>query len=310
MEFHLSRELLDQIIFGMENQDTDFYVDTETEDLVTEDQIDPEDEDRYVSIPEWHSVDGYNLMEKFVATLHNPIYRESLRRILASGKGVFRQFKDALKERREIERLWYNFKERAMRDVVVDWYNDLRESWGLERVGLEIEEDTEQLVLTDFIIAPPDPAELSSLEELDRGAFRDMLEGGSDAVASHLYHVERAADPPLSDPRSVVLTAATPSGDIAGFLWSVHDAIAEGHAIARVRQLYVSPEYRGLGLAKTMVTEYLKLAHQQGITEALWPTVGKGQVLADLFQREGGELLQQTFSIDVRHWYVENVLAS
>lgn len=313
MEFQLTRELLDQIIFGMENQDEEFYVDARTEQLVTDRDVDPEDleneEDRYIAIPEWRSVDGYNLMEKFVASLHNPLYRESLRRILASGKGVFRQFKDALKERREIERLWYNFKERAMRDVVLDWYNDLRESWGLERVDLEIEEDTEQLVLTDFLIAPPNAEHLQEIAEMDRQAFRDMYEERSDAFSAYMHRTARAADPALSDPRSIVLAAGTPTGEIAGFLWSIHDEIAEGQTIARVRQVYVKPEFRGLGVAKTMVTEYLKTAHQAGVAEAICPLCGGGQVLSDVFQQEGGELLEQTFAIDVRHWYVENVLS-
>lgn len=312
MEFQLTRELLDQIIFGMENQDEDFYVDTHTEDLVSEREIDTQalenDEDRFVAIPEWRSVDGYNLMEKFVAGLHNPIYRESLRRILASGKGVFRQFKDALKERREIERLWYNFKERAMRDVVLDWYNGLRESWGLERVELEIEEDTEELVLTDFVIAPPEGTAFPELAEMDRHAFRDMYQERSEAFSGYMHRIARAADPAMSDPRSVVLAAGTPSGEVAGFLWSIHDEIAEGQTIARVRQVYVKPEFRGLGVAKTMVTEYLKMAHQAGVAEAICPLCGGGQVLSDVFQQEGGDLLEQTFLIDVRHWYVENVL--
>ena len=155
MTFPLTRELIDQIMFGMENQDTDFLLDLYDQKVVRIDELPDEgqdDEARYIPLPEWRSVDGYNLMEKFVASLHNPIYREILRSILASGKGVFRQFKDALKERQEIERLWYRFKEREMRAHVVEWYNVLRESWGLARIGDPEDEGTEVLVLSDFAL--------------------------------------------------------------------------------------------------------------------------------------------------------------
>jgi GNAT superfamily N-acetyltransferase len=310
MEFQLSPELLDQIIFGMENQDEDFYVDTKNEDLVPASQIEPEAEaGRYIPIPEWRSVDGYNLMEKFVSTLHNPIYRETLRRILASGKGVFRQFKDALKERKEIERLWYNFKERYMRDVVLDWYNELRESWGLNRVELEIPEDTEQLVLTDFIIAPAEEARLQEITECDRLAFVDMFPGRKEAFAEYMRSLARPAEPDLADPRSVVLAAVTPTGELAGFLWVLRDELTDGEVIARLRQIYVRPEYRGLGLARTMITEYLKEAHYEGVRTFLAAALGAGQVLADVFTQESGVLLEQTYEIDLRRWYLNSFLS-
>lgn len=309
MEFQLSRELLDQIIFGMENQDEEFYVDTVREQLVSESQLDPAAEpDRYVLIPEWRSVDGYNLMEKFVATLHNPIYRENLRRILAAGKGVFRQFKDALKERKEIERLWYNFKERYMRDVVLDWYNELRESWGLDRVELEIEEDTEQLVLTDFIIAPPKEERFTELLWYDRLAFADMFPDRARSFVDYMRSLSCAASPELSDQRSVVLAAATPAGELAGFIWAIRDELPDGQVIARLRQLYVRPEYRGLGLARTMTSEFLKLAHSQGVAAFISRLLGGGQVFGDVLHREGAELLSQCYEIDVRHWYLESFL--
>ena len=134
MEFDLSPELIDQIIFAMENQEKDYVLDTKTLELVPIDELPPElveDEDRLIQLPEWYSVHGYNLMEKFVANLRNPLFRETLREILARGKGVFRQFKDTIKQRKDIERLWFSFKDREMKRVVLEWYNQLRESCGL-----------------------------------------------------------------------------------------------------------------------------------------------------------------------------------
>ena len=118
-DIRLTRELADQIVFGMENQNHVFYLDLDTQTVVPDPPGLADADARYVRLPSWRPVDGYNLMARFVASLRNPIYRERLRTILGSGRGAFRQFKDAIGEREDIERLWLAFKQRKMREPLL-----------------------------------------------------------------------------------------------------------------------------------------------------------------------------------------------
>ena len=147
MEFTLNSELVEQIIFAMEDQQNQYYVHMDTGELLREEEIEEDEaeedeaegEDPFIPIPEWRPVDGFLMMEKFVARLRNPLLRDQLKDALTSGRGVFRKFKDILKTNPEIERLWFSFKERELRKVVWQWYNDNRELAGLDR----LEEETD-----------------------------------------------------------------------------------------------------------------------------------------------------------------------
>ncbi len=138
MEFDLTKEILDQIIFAMEDQTEESVVDRSSGEVIIVRGDDGRyGGERYAPTPEWKPIDGYQLMERFVTGLRNPTLREELRAALGAGRGVFRSFKDALKKNPEIEKRWYLFKEREMRRVVLDWYNQARELEGLERLGLD-----------------------------------------------------------------------------------------------------------------------------------------------------------------------------
>lgn len=116
----LTSELLDQIIFAMENQETESCLDLK-EALVTErDAIDADEdeEDRYLDLPDWTSADGFRLMEKFIDKVRNPYYRDRLSTTLQGGKGVFRRFKDVLSEQGSLLQAWYGFKQHEMEKVV------------------------------------------------------------------------------------------------------------------------------------------------------------------------------------------------
>ncbi|MFW6380651.1 MAG: GNAT family N-acetyltransferase [Spirochaetota bacterium] len=300
----LTRELIDQIVFGMENQDREYVLDTEEATVIPEEQIPPEaPPDRFLSLPAWRSVNGYNLMEQFVATLHNPIFRERLRAILASGRGVFRQFKDTIRERREIERLWFSFKERRMREIVTEWFNDLREREGLERLeATTTEPETDQLIESDFVFRDADDADFPLLTELDHDAFLEIYpDAHSDAVA--LYHEDsRAGVPDIADPSCTVVVAETQGEDFAGFIWLVARR-TNGTAIGFVKQLYVVPEYRGLGLARELFFSVCRRAYREGLSEIHVPLNGKALDLEQSFLNYGLERHGVTLGLDLARWH-------
>src|SRR5271157_2045346 len=120
MNFALTPQMIDKIGFAMEDQKEQFTVDTDTGELVALSSLgEKPDEEKYVRLPRWGSAEGFHLMESFVTSLDNPAYREQLSRSLTMGKGVFRAFKDALKQNPEIEKLWFAYKERRLQGVII-----------------------------------------------------------------------------------------------------------------------------------------------------------------------------------------------
>jgi ribosomal protein S18 acetylase RimI-like enzyme len=236
MTFELTEALIDDILFSMEDQEGEFYVDAQ-EGMVTGgegeflEDIDYGDKDRYLPLPEWDSSDGFRLMERFAAQLRNPIVREELSAALNLGKGVFRAFKDILSRHPEAEKLWYNFKEREMKREIIRWYNALREEWGLERIGGEPEE-TEDLILEDF-------------------RFREPLEKDTKAAAE-LHRLCAEDQDGWAFPGDLAITAETIGGDFAGYV-----AGRRGASSFRVYALEVKPEYRGLGVGEALISRFL-----------------------------------------------------
>ena len=148
MRFELNDLLMDEIVFYMENQESNFVLDTQELHICEEK---PElKEDRYIPIPQWEPKDGYRLMGKFAASLKNPVVRQELGEALNRNKGVFRAYRNVLEQYPETEKLWFKYKDQNMKNEVVVWYNVLREGWGLEPVGSE-PEDNSSLVLEDFV---------------------------------------------------------------------------------------------------------------------------------------------------------------
>jgi GNAT superfamily N-acetyltransferase len=308
MEFDLSPELIDQIIFAMENQEKDYVLDTKTLELVPIDELPPElveDEDRLIQLPEWYSVHGYNLMEKFVANLRNPLFRETLREILARGKGVFRQFKDTIKQRKDIERLWFSFKDREMKRVVLEWYNQLRESWGLERIGTEPLEETEELILSDFVIRPEGGKHLEIIRELDRRAFQENFGDEGPGYAEYMYEVRRYGVEPEVGSESVILIAETPVGEFAGFIWGVETRTGGNFTVSRLLQLYVVREYRGLGLAKVLLHRFCVSAYERSVDRVTIELLGSGYGLLDSLKTAGFRPLSETLELDLDGWDIQ-----
>ena len=171
MQFELSPEVYDQIIFAMEDQGARALVHRVTGQVVSEER--PERADEFIPAPRWKPADGFHLMEGFVTTVPNRYYREQLRDALTAGKGVFRSFKNALKQSHDLERSWYRFKEREMRRIVAEWYHQEREAAGLERLGPEPEE-TEDLTISDFVVTTALPHHLAGARIVDREATLEL----------------------------------------------------------------------------------------------------------------------------------------
>jgi ribosomal protein S18 acetylase RimI-like enzyme len=276
MQFELTEALIDDILFAMEDQEGSFLLDTvegvvaggpEGMDFFDEETDDDEGEDcdRYISLPEWDSSDGFRLMERFAAGFRNPVVSKELSSALGRGKGVFRAFKDVLSRYPEAEKLWYSLKEKEMKREIWRWYNGLREEWGLEKIGVE-PEDTDDLVLEDFCFHPFEEKDKFQAETLHRQCVEelgdDLAEASSspdiDAIASELYSFRNA------QASSFGMTVETLSGDFAGYIsGSLKDAVLY------IQSLEVKPEYRGLGLGEALLVKFVNSLDREKIKKVL-----------------------------------------
>jgi GNAT superfamily N-acetyltransferase len=262
MQFELSEALIDDILFVMEDQNGEFLLDTKHGTVVNTDESEYEEEDEndeefLISLPEWGPSDGFRLMEHFTAGLRNPLAREDLSAALNRRKGVFRAFKDALSRHPETEKLWFSYKEKQMKQEVISWYNALREAWGLEQIGSE-PEDTGDLVLEDFRFRAGTEEDREEAEELHRLCAAEYSENQDEQ--------DKAADifsgmNPWAFPGDLSLAAETAGGDFAACISAV-----KGDSTLHIRVLEVTPEYRGLGLAESLLNQLLEKAEQGGVS--------------------------------------------
>jgi len=284
MQFELSSALLDEILFYMEDQDGVFLVDTQEGVVINADEERGADaeEGRYISLPEWDSSEGFRMMEHFTATLRNALVREELSAALDRGRGVFRAFKNTLAQYPETEKLWYAYKEREMKRVVIAWYNSLRELWGLELIGEE-PEDIEGLALEDFTFREGSADDLPGAEKLHKiclgeSGCADVLRGMGEWVF----------------PGDISFVAQTAGGDFAAYLC----AQKMPDARLRICALETEPEYRGLGLSKALLARLLEKADGLNITDIIID-LPAGQ---DFFARA---LLREAFKPRVIRYYRE-----
>ena len=147
----LSEQVLSEIIFGMENQDTDYLLDISTGSLYNRDLDDGSEhsEENLVSLPPWNSADGYQLMVAFTNSCSDKNLQRRLSDVLNSRqKGVFRRFRDILAEDNEVLNRWYDFKDRRMKSYIRSYY---RTQLSNDLDGLEEGDDAvEGELLSDF----------------------------------------------------------------------------------------------------------------------------------------------------------------
>ena len=253
MRFELDSALIDQILFFMEDHDGEFIIDTQEGFVLSVDDEDYDkeaDDDRYLSLPEWDSSNGYRMMERFAAGLRNALVREELSSALNYGRGVFRAFKNTLARYPETEKMWYAYKDREMKRAVISWYNSLREQWGLELIGEE-PEDISGLALEDFRFRPAAEEDAAFAKELHLACLADFKESGM-LQGDWIF------------PGSISFIAETAGGEFSGYICAANEENA-----LRICAVEVKPEYRGLGLGKTLISRLLEQAAAENIVNII-----------------------------------------
>jgi len=240
----INEEILERMVYGMENQKTRLYMDPANGNLRPE----SENDGTFIPMPSWGPTDGYRLMNGFTATLPDTTLRENLVEILQSGSGVFRHFKDALKERPEIEKLWRQYKKREMRKAALSWLSRWNEAIDLETLAPEPEE-LDDLVLADFAFFDAQPPDIAVLLRQEPG----MVDFSRSVLS---YPDDSRTD------GSLITAAENPTGDLVGYS-CVHFHTGFTSGSCRLHA-YVIPEFRGLGIGRKLISMAIAKAQSSG----------------------------------------------
>ncbi|OQX29432.1 MAG: hypothetical protein B0D92_03860 [Spirochaeta sp. LUC14_002_19_P3] len=236
LQHKLTEEILDRVLYGMENQRENLRLDLADGTLKTKKTGD----ENLVPLPPWGPNEGYRLREQFAATLPNQAVSRKLQNILSSGSGVFRRFKNALAERPELEKLWRNYKMREMRKIAVSWLNRWYDAQSLEDLDEEPEE-WDDITLSDFTVR--------QARQTDEGELRKLFQHEADGEDLPSLNIEN------------ILVAEAPERKLTGFS-RLGNGSEEKDATLSV---YVQPEYRNLGIEQMLAEQSLGTAKARGI---------------------------------------------
>ncbi|MGE4453377.1 MAG: UPF0158 family protein [Sphaerochaeta sp.] len=299
---NLSRDLLDSIIFAMEDQVNFYYLDLKQEILVREDEMEflneeagEESENRFIPIPDWEPSDGFHLMEMYANRVRNPLYRERLLSALQSGRGVFRKFKDTLSEIPILERKWFSFRDEQLKRVVVTWYREQESVMQLLTLPLEEEvELTDDILLEDFTFETQEGPVDEEIMDLVQDLVTELEAGTEeDRIASLVLmrHLE------LDDLDHFFLAKAQ-DGSIAAFL--SYSMLSED--FVEIPLFGVKAEYRGLGLFRLLFDSFSRQMARFHYQKIIITLAAGFLGLERLFAPYGAKEVTKQLIVDTKSW--------
>lgn len=265
MTFELTESLVNSIIFSMEDQTTKRLMDAKTCSLVeigSGDETVKQDSYRYYSLPQWTSGDGYGLLEDFTESVHDTEIKAELKQVLVNGRGVFRNFKNVVKASPDLQRQFNVFKSGRMKARVVEWYNSLRESWGLE----SFEEDfdvysdeyaTEELLLEDFGFEEYDSLRDKECIIRERNVMAQQAENQqAHEIGSAEVFFKQKQLAMFDQEEKNGFVCRSQSEEFAGCLLTCHCASSSKKTVLAT-DFFVVQNFRGLGIGKELVSKCL-----------------------------------------------------
>ena len=283
----ITEDILDRVVYGMENQKERLFLVPADGALRSADGSGAVPAGG-IPMPPWGPADGFRLMDAFVGTLSDDVLRSRLRYILHSGSGVFRRFKDALKELPEMEGLWRRYKKREMRRVALSWLSRWSDALALEALEAADpeQEEWDDLALTDFVFRPGRPGDETAVAGWMGSAEIETypaLDTGDRERFALRMKVEKLSYGDLA-------IAEDPSGDVVGFSWFSLSDPETGSCSPRglIRQVYVRPGYRGLGIGRRLAAMAVDALFERG-TGSLIAAAGGENPLERFLESQGFE---------------------
>ena len=299
MTFTLTDSLLNQIQTALDNQEQVFLVDAEKNELVEKTDGLKSDEEKYYELPEWDSAAGFKLREDFVSQLKAPLAHEALQEVLHSGRGVFRNFRNVIKDYPEVEKKWHVFRNRKMNCYINSWYNNLREVWGLEKLDYMSESD-ESLIHDDFSFMEYNP-ELHRKELMlfANAAFKERNENLDQELSQAIYNnwIEQYESAAARGESGFVCRSF--SEDFAGCI-TVSWLSKKQEKVMVMTSLFVPVAFRGLGIGTELISMCLSKLKKQGKSWLILPQMLVPDFLESLLLRTGFTKIDSGYAVNLQ----------
>lgn len=287
MTFALTQILVDSIQTALENQEKSFIVDAENCGIIERDDSVTVDDEKFYNLPEWTSADGFKLREDFVNNLYSPLAREELQEILHSGRGVFKSFRNVLKKYPEVEKKWHVFKNRTMNKYINDWYNSLREIWGLEKLDY-IPESDEMLIHDDFSFSEYNSDNQEEIFLNISAALKTEYGEISEEIIAAFSEMWKSSFLSFDSSAQIGYICRSLSDDFAGCITAA--PVSENNKKVMVlTSLFVSNSFRGLGIGTELLSMCLAELKRNGKDWILLPNIILPESLEQLLIRTGFE---------------------
>lgn len=287
MTFALTQLLVDNIQTALENQEKSFIVDAENCGIIEKDDSVTVDDEKFYNLPEWTSADGFKLREDFVNNLYSPLAREELQGILHSGRGVFKRFRNVLKKYPEVEKKWHVFKNRTMNKYINDWYNSLREIWGLEKLDY-IPESDEMLIHDDFSFSEYNSDNQEEIFLNISAALKTEYGEISEEIIAAFSEMWKSSFLSFDSSSQIGYLCRSLSDDFAGCITAA--PVSENNKkVMILTSLFVSNGFRGLGIGTELLSMCLAELKRSGKNWILLPNIILPESLEQLLIRTGFE---------------------
>jgi len=297
MTFNLTDKLRDEIISAMDNQETVYIVDAAANQLVEKVSGLEPDDDKYYCLPEWKPADGFSIREAFVNQLHSPLAHDELQNVLHSGRGVFKNFRNVIKEYPEVDKRWHIFKHKMMSARIGQWYDSLREIWGLEKLD-QISESEDGLVYDDFSFQEYNPSADKKNILLSISFAQDDEDNLPSEVNEAIYGMWRTQFENDEAAEQSGYVCYSLSDDFAGCI-TASSSFKNQNKIMVITSLFVSEQFRGLGIGTELLSMCITKLQSDGKKWVLIPNFIAPEILQPLLVRTGFEKISSGYLLQL-----------
>ena len=298
MTFTLTESLLDEIITALENQEQQFLLDAAQNKLVEKTFELKADDELFYALPEWDSAAGFKLREDFVSKLNSPLAHEALQEVLHSGRGVFKNFRNVIKAYPEVEKKWHIYKNNKMMCYVNDWYNNLREVWGLEKLDYVPEAD-DSLIHDDFSFTAYNQNDSKELVLQMNAAFRERNENLSPELSQALYNSWLEQFELAQSKGELGFICRSFSNDFAGCI-TVSQLLQKQEKVMVLTSLFVPEAFRGLGIGTELINMCLSELKKLGKNWLILPNMFIPEYLEPLLLRTGFCKIDSGYAVNLQ----------
>ena len=296
MTFTLTDSLLNEIQSALENQEKQFLVDAAQNKLIEKTEGLKGDDEFFYDLPQWDSAAGFKLREEFVTHLNSPLAHEALQEVLHSGRGVFKNFRNVIKDYPEVEKKWHIYKNKNLMCYINNWYNNLREVWGLEKLDYVSESD-DNLIHDDFSFTAYNPdVNKKELILFVNAAFKERNDNLDEELLQALYEIwlEQFNLAQAKDELGFVCRSF--SNDFAGCI-TVSYVSKKQEQVMILTSLFVPEAFRGLGIGTELISMCLSKLKELGKKWLILPKMFIPDFLEPLLLRTGFDKIDSGFAV-------------